>query len=210
MKRALPLLLLLTTLLLAACDSNEAEDLSPVNLGEFRASITFDGGDRIDLAGLASASTFPVFVIDSLFVPGDSLATPDSSTSFLISLTDFDPTQGPTEQTFRSISFMQFDSERPAVGTYPIGGFDRSGFTALFTSADRSGGSRTVLASESGTLTVEVSTEERTAGSFTFRGSYTPLEGGGRRTAIITGTFDARFLDLGSPFLPLTEQADGV
>ncbi len=202
MLRALPLLLLALTL--TACDSGDSggpEELPPPDLGAFHATVSFDGGDRLDLSGFASSATAPLFVLDSLFVPGDSLGVPDSTSSFTISLTAFDPSQPQNEQTIRTISLTRFDGERPGVGTYPLSGFDRSGFIAYFASFDRAGG--TVLSAETGTLTIDVSTETRTAGSFTFRGSYAPLEGGDARTATVMGRFDARFSDLGGPFVPL-------
>ncbi len=87
------------------------------------------------------------------------------------------------------------EGERPTPGTYAFGGFDREGVFGFYTSIERTafpnGG--TTFAAESGTLTVESSSDERIAGRFEFRArSFGFGEGDeGGRTAIVRGAFDA-------------------
>ncbi len=200
---AFPLLLL--ALGLAACDSEDPSDPPPVNPGEFRATVAFGDDEPFDLSGFASAFTVRTFFADSLFYPGDSLATLDSSTSFMITLIEADG-EPPTGQPARTVTFMRRGSERLEPGSYPVGGFDRDGVSAFFSAFDRGGLGGSFFFAESGTLTLDTSTAERTAGSFSFRARYTPLGEGTGRTVTVSGSFDARNLgDLGGSggYVPL-------
>jgi len=114
----------------------------PSGAGTFNASVT---GDR--------TTTFS----------GDAVSTVGATGGWVISLT----TGGP-----RSITIVTLNSQRPAVGTYPIimsvqaPGTTETVFFASFV-AETGLGSYT---SNSGTLTIQSSSPSSVAGSFTFEG----------------------------------------
>ena len=114
---AFPLLPLL--LLLAACDADDPDDRVPAGPGTFRASVSYDDGERTDLSGFAMSSAIPVFFVGSPF--DDSLAVVDSGrTAFTIMLVD---AQGgsPTASTVRSVSLTCFGSEPLEPGSLSAG-----------------------------------------------------------------------------------------
>ncbi|MEP0548732.1 MAG: hypothetical protein ABJF88_17485 [Rhodothermales bacterium] len=190
--RANSLLLLTAVLFLAACDSNDDDGRLIAQPGRFSATVTIDGGDRLSFDGLASASPGQLIVLDSVFVGEDSLFTIDSlRTSFMITLGAFQGT-GPGH----FISLMR-DGERPEPGTYTLGGlFDPTEFSAFFSSFDRTGfpGVGTTLVAESGTLTVEASSDERIAGRFEFRARSIGFgeDDEAEQAATVRGAFDAQ------------------
>lgn len=196
MMRSCSLLLVAFALGLTACDSGDADEPLVTEPGRFSALVAIDGGDRISFGGLASATPTGLFVLDSVFVGDDSLRTLDTlRTAFMITLGEF-ASSGPGHL----ISFL-LDGGQPAPGTYALGGFDRDGFFAFFSSLDGPafpiGGA--AFAAESGTLTLDVSTADRVAGRFEFRARSLALgEGSGSsRTATIRGVFDASIRGLG-------------
>ena len=199
MIRASSLLLLTVALSLAACDSGNTDDEFVAGPGQFSASITLDGGERSTFDGFASATNSGFILLDSVFVEQDSLRTIDSlETAFIVTLGEL-AGSGPG----RFISFVR-QGERPAPGTYTLGGFDRTEFTAIYTTLDRIGfpGGGSTFFAESGTLTVETSSEERIAGRFEFRArSFDLGEGpGDEQNATVRGAFDAAIRPLPEGF----------
>jgi hypothetical protein len=192
MIRAYSLLLLTAVLFLTACDSNDDGDEQLIaQPGRFSATVTIDGGDRLSFDGLASASPSQLIVFDSVFVGEDSLFTIDSlRTSFMITLGSFTGS-GPGHY----ISLTR-EGERPEPGTYALGGFDREGFFAFFSSFDglASPNGGTAFVAESGTLTVEASSDSRVAGRFEFRARSIRFgeDDEAERTATVRGAFDAQ------------------
>ena len=199
--RSYSIVLLTAVLVLAACDSGDADERLVAEPGRFSADVTIDGGDRISFDGLASATNAGLFVVDydSLYTGEDSLFTVDSfRTAFTISLGAFTGS-GPGH----FVSLMR-EGEQPEPGTYALGGVDREGFFGFFSSFDRStfpnGG--TAFVAESGTVTVEQSSDSRVAGRFEFRARSVGFGEGDEvgQTATVRGAFDAAIRPLPEGF----------
>ena len=191
--RAYSLLLLMAVLCLAACDSGDADEPLDAQPGRFSATVTIDGGDRFSFDGLASATNFRGFIVDydSLYVGNDSLYTGDSLRStFMITLGGFTGS-GPGHY----VSLMR-EGERPEPGTYAFGGVDREAFFGFFSSFDGLAlpNAGTAFVAESGTVTVERSSDERVAGRFEFRARSIGFGEGDEvgQTATVRGAFDAQ------------------
>lgn len=192
MIRSYSILVVVAALVLSACDGGDTDEPLAAAPGRFSATVTIDGGDRVDLDGSAFATPSQLIVLDSVFVSEDSLITIDSiRTGFMVTLGTFAPT-GPGY----FISLMR-EGDRPDVGTYALGGgFERDEFSAFFSSFDRTGtpGLGDAFVAESGTLTVEASSETRVAGRFEFRARTFDFDGEGEaiRMATVRGAFDAQ------------------
>lgn len=191
MLRFYSLLLLAAMLVLAACDSGDSDEPLTAAPGRFSATVTLDGGDRLAFGGSAFATPSQLIVLDSVFAGEDSLFTIDSlRTGFTISLGGFTGS-GPTHL----ISLMR-DGDRPPSGTYALGdGFEGDAFSAFFSSFNRTGlpSIGTAFVAESGTLTIEMSSDTRVAGRFEFRARSFDFDesGDASRTATVRGAFDA-------------------
>jgi hypothetical protein len=199
--RTYSLLLLTAALCLAACDSSsDADEPLVAPPGRFSADVVIDGAGAVSFDGFASATNSGFFVdYDSLYIGDDSLFTGDSLRStFMITLGAF---EGPGRGQFISLTRQ---GERPETGTYALDDFDRDAFFAFYVSPSGSGfpSDGDIFAAESGTVTIERSSDQRVAGRFDFRARSFGLGEGEEngRTATVRGAFDAAIQPLPEGF----------